>query len=433
MDLELGRSFLLAFGVQELYSRWQNTQSLDIFMEVPVSRLPPEYLLPLIAAGRLPIAGIPHAAVIRPSDFSGDVSNHGLTSSAYSLVEYTSPNQRFGAELGLRADHFYLVGRDFDIQTVPALNPRTNLDFIILKNSGPIDALTATVGTGLFSSLNLANSLQSDSGIDDFEFKMNRSWTSVVGTKVDLEQGYSFNIEGYYKRVFDRAYSMTDATASTTITPTYAFDGVGNVWGFDLQLQKMESRYWDGWISYSFNWAKYHDPGRNVTSDSDSENIWYYPSFHRFHNFNLVLNIKPVKHFNIAARFGFASGRLKSKVGETISPYPVQEIGADGLPVMENGKPVIIQKYRRDSWYDENERTTWSLPLDLKLSFFSFDRKNRVQTETYLGAENLLSLVYKAEANTSFNSYTGRMDTGGDSAVYELPIPMVSFGFKWSY
>jgi hypothetical protein len=141
-----------------------------------------------------------------------------------------------------------------------------------------------------------------------------------------------------------------------------------------------------------------------------------------------------VRWFNIAGRFGFASGRLKSRVGETIYPYPVQEIGADGIPVRdENGKPVIIQKYRRDSWYDENERTTWSLPLDLKLSFFSFDRKNRVQTETYLGAENLLSLVYRAEANTSFNAYTGKMDTGGDSAVYELPIPMVSFGFKWSY
>jgi len=94
---------------------------------------------------------------------------------------------------------------------------------------------------------------------------------------------------------------------------------------------------------------------------------------------------------------------------------------------------VVIQRYRRDSVYDENERTTWSLPLDLKFSFFSFDRKGRVQTEIYLGAENLLSLVYRAEANTSFNSYTGRMDTGGDSAVYELPIPMVSFGFKWSY
>ncbi|MDR2052891.1 MAG: hypothetical protein LBP80_05710, partial [Treponema sp.] len=77
--------------------------------------------------------------------------------------------------------------------------------------------------------------------------------------------------------------------------------------------------------------------------------------------------------------------------------------------------------------------TTWSLPLDLKVSFFMFDRKGRVRTEIYLGAENILSLFYNAEANATFNQYTGRVDTGANSATYELPIPMISFGFKWSY
>jgi len=53
--------------------------------------------------------------------------------------------------------------------------------------------------------------------------------------------------------------------------------------------------------------------------------------------------------------------------------------------------------------------------------------------EIYAAAENLLSLVYHPAGNTSFNEYTGREDTGGGSGIFNLSIPLVSFGFKWRY
>jgi hypothetical protein len=439
LDWDLGRGFLAAAGAQELYSLWKQREDIDLFLETPIASLPPA-IKGLLPDSLFPIKNIPSAALIRPMGYQGDVRNQGFTTSGYGLVEYTSPNQRFGTELGLRVDHLYFLGRDFSVQTLPALNPRLNIDFGILENRGVIDSLTVTAGTGLFSSINETISfIEKNSGIDDFDMKMNRSWTSVIGTKVDFEQGYSFNIEGYYKRVFDRAYVSADTTASNTIIRTFAFDGVGNVWGFDLQLKKFEARHWDGWISYSFNWAKYMDPqegdqGLSMGSTESMDSRWYYPSFHRFHNFNLVLNIKPVRLLNIAVRFGFASGRVTNKVSDEIYPYPVQEVDENYQPVVdESGNPVIIQKYRRDSWYDENERTAWSLPLDVKVSFFLFDYKGRVQTEIYIGAENLLAMIYRPQGNTSFNAYTGTVDTGSNSASYGLPIPMVSFGFKWSY
>jgi hypothetical protein len=427
LDWDLGRGLLAAAGVQELYSWWNQRQDARIFLETPLADLPPGIINPPDA---VLINGIPNAALIRPVEYAGDVRNQGFTTSGYGLLEYAAPNQRFGAELGLRVDHLYFLGRDFSIQTTPALNPRLNLDFSVLKNRGVIDSLTITAGTGLFSSINESITfIEKNSGIDDYDMKMNRSWTSLIGTKIDLEPGYSLSVEGYYKRVFDRAYRTADTTSSNRITPSYFFDGEGNVWGFDLQLQKFESRYWDGWISYSFNWAKYRDP-----HNGDRGDLWYYPSYHRFHNFNLVLNIKPSRRFNTAVRFGFASGRIVSKVGEEIYSYPVQEVGENYQPVLENGKPVIIQKYRRDSWYDENERSVWALPLDVKFSFFRFDPKGRVQTEIYLGAENLLAPILAAGSRAStFNEYTGRVDTGSDAASYGLPIPMVSAGFKWSY
>jgi hypothetical protein len=139
-----------------------------------------------------------------------------------------------------------------------------------------------------------------------------------------------------------------------------------------------------------------------------------------------VLNIKPLRWFNVSTRFGFASGQPRNKVSDVIESYPALVLG-------ENGLPVIMQKYDRESWYDENERTSWSLPFDIKLSFFRFDAKGRVTTEIYLAAENLSSLFYKPMNRTTFNEYTGKEDSGGSQGGFDLPIPMVSFGFKWRY
>ena len=99
----------------------------------------------------------------------------------------------------------------------------------------------------------------------------------------------------------------------------------------------------------------------------------------------------------------------------------------------ENGDPVIIKKYRRDSAYDINDRTPWELPLDIKLSFFPINRKGRASMEIYLAAENLLSLVYRPAEPVSFNEYTGVVETGGGLDLFDMAIPMVSFGFKWRY
>ena len=436
-DYDLGNGFITAFGVQELYSLWVQKGDIGLgFLEAEISKIPPD------VAGELPaelqaliayLDRIPNLAIIMPSGYLLDVRNRGFTTSGYGLLEYSSPNQRFGAELGLRLDHLYFFGNKIRTQTAPALNPRFNFDINLLKNRGYLDSLDITVGTGLFSSINsLLSFMDVNFGNSGDKIKFNRSWTSVIGLKLDAAQGYSFNIEGYYKRVFDRAYITADTVSGDNIIPTFHFDGVGNVWGFDFQLQKLESRYWDGWISYSFNWSRYMDPkgggeGVNMGSVDSLGEQWYWPSFHRFHNCNIVLNFKPLQWFNASVRFGFASGQPRNKVSDTIEPYPV-------LVLDENNAPVIIQKYRRESWYDEKERSSWSLPLDVKFSFYLSNRKGRAATEIYLAGENLLSLVYKPEGNTRFNDYTGKEDTAGSGTTgFDLPIPMVSFGFKWRY
>ncbi|GHV51320.1 hypothetical protein AGMMS49579_06410 [Spirochaetia bacterium] len=452
MDWDLGKGFLIAAGVQELYTNWKQYEDVGLFMESPlwelVNGVP--VLITDLKYDQLDVYGIPLASVIWPFHKIVDVNNHGLFSSAYALMEYTTPNQFFGTEVGIRMDHLYFAGKGFSVPTDPIWSPRVNFDFNILKNkdlfgiSNFLESFSVTVGTGLFSSMN-ENISFIEEGNDGLEnLKLNRSWTSIIGTKFDFAGGFSFNIEGYYKQVFNRAHIMADITfdSADSVNVKWGFDGEGRIWGFDLQLQKLASRYIDGWISYTFTNAQYYEPTEGEFGDSGGGNDWYYPSFHRFHNFNLVLNIKPVKQFSIALRFGFASGQPTTKIVDegTVVPYPVQQADWDEatqkyVPRLdENGNRVIIQKFRRTGVVREESRDPWSFPLDLKFSFFVFDKKGKVQTEIYLGAENLLSLVYKPqETGTTFNEYTGKEDMGSDSASYDLPIPMVSFGFKWSY
>jgi hypothetical protein len=410
-DWDLDKGFLFSAGIQELYARYELEEHDRAMIEGESST-------PLPDSG-----GNPHPSYISyPADYTNSSANQSLTTSAYTLLEYTSPKKRFGGELGLRLDHLYFIGKDFTLQTVPALNPRLNFDWNIVQNRGVFDAVTFTVGTGLFSSItDNISSIQSSDGIGDLELKQNRSWTSIAGIKFDFP-GYSVNLEGYYKYAFDRAYStLVSDSVQQAITIDRRFDGEGRIWGIDLMLQKTSSRYWDGWISYSFNWAQYRNPS-STTYTAD----WFYPEFHRFHNLNLVLTIKPFAFLNFTTRLGFASGAPKTVAGE-ITSYPVTVLDEAGMPV------DIIEKYKRSSAYSGTERDGFALTWDIKASFFTHSKAGRGRMEFYIAVENILAMLETRQRNTSFNPYTGKEDQGSNTASYQLPIPMPSIGFKWTY
>jgi hypothetical protein len=427
-DWELGDGLLAAYGVQEMFTNYNDTMKFQGRMESFYNGLSAadqqnvkEQLDPLGVSQSF----YDQLIVNYLTTYSSTVDNKLFSTSAYTMVEYNSPGKRFGSELGLRLDHFYLLGEGFSVSTTPVLNPRLNLDFNVFKNRGFVESFDFSVGTGLFSSINDMVAL-ADERYDLEGAKPGRSWTSVLGTNIAFPGGLSLNIEGYYKYIFDRAY-VPIAVDSSGMQPMPYLDGEGRIWGIDLMLQKLQSRYWDGWLSYSFNWAKYRDPHGADTglsfSGGNRDDDWYFPSYHRFHNLNLVLNIKPIPRINIYTRFGIASGTQLAKIIGPITSYPVYVLG-------EN---MFIEKYQRATVADENNRTTPSFPLDLKFSILGDNEAGKSRYEVYVALENALALLYTAQGNTTFNTYTGKEDTGSDSASYELPIPIPSFGFKLNY
>lgn len=388
-DWDLGRALpglLFAAGAHERYSNWSfNREDSD--------------------PGAARIAASSSSASPDPAV---DARSDAFFSSAYTLLEYLTPGRKFGAELGLRFDHQFLLGEDdLSLSTAPVFSPRLNLDFLVLEKRGPVEAWNMTAGTGLFSATdpNLRY-LEKNKINDDFVLKPVRSWTNLIGTAVDFSFGLRFSVEGYYKLLFDRTVADRISTNETV----YQFDGEGRVWGFDLLLQKTESRYWDGWISYSWNDVQYRDIAG-----------WYYPLFHRFHTLNLVLNIKPLERFHIAAHLGFASGKLTRTI-KSVSTASAP--AADGQLIN-----LYIPVYA-----DEPERTGFSLPLDIKFSWYLYKPNSKVRTEIYLGVENLLGPLLPSIKSAVINPYTGAEETAGGMAVMtELAIPLPSFGVKWSY
>ncbi|GHV77281.1 hypothetical protein AGMMS49942_21020 [Spirochaetia bacterium] len=373
--------FLFAAGAHERYSRW----SLDREDSDPA------------AARASPTA----------ADSAMSVRNDGFFTSAYSLMEYLTPGRRFGAELGLRIDHLALVGGgedDFSPPTLPAFSPRLTLDFNVMKHRGVLDSLDVTLGTGLFAAADTALHYLTKRQVPaDFTLKPSQSWTSLAGVGADLSGGFRASIEGYFKLLSDRGYINDTETA-------YHFDGEGRIWGFDLLLQKTESRYWDGWISYSFNDARYRDP-----QQPDSAG-WYYPNFHRFHTLNLSLNIKPLPQFHITTHLGFTSGKLARTIQSVTT-------------TVVDGVTLYVPVYT-----DEPERTSFSLPLDIKFSWYPFKSGSRVRTEVYLGVENILGPLLPSVKTIVINPYTGAEETAGGMAVMrELAIPLPSLGVKWRF
>jgi len=464
-DWEISKNFLVASGLLEMFSftRSKGVQQMlyDSMFSWPCSCLvPPENIIYKQNTGKkpCPVCGqkapasgyitdetdinniiavfspypVPPGLIVgMPVEYSPDSRNHLLTTSAYALGEYSSDNNRVKAELGIRVDHFILFGDGFTLNSSAAFNPRLNLDFNVIRNIGFLNSFSISAGTGLFSSVDsTVYSAEKKYNLD--YIKPNRSWTSVIGFRFEFIGDLNLNIEGYYKYVFDRMYTQVD-TGSSDPAVNPRFDGIGHVWGIDVMLHKIQSRYWDGWISYSFNWAKYLDPGGAYggmgLSGGNRGDDWYFPYYHRFHNLNLVANYKPVPFINIYLRFGVASGIPLSRRDEA---------GPQSYPVLiyDKSSPqesYFIEKYRWQSFLDPDNRTTPSLPLDIKISFFGGSRNGKTRWEVYVAVENLLALVYTARGNTSFNQYTGQVDTGSSSANYEIPIPIPSFGFKISY
>ncbi len=351
-----------------------------------------------------------------------------INSFAYSGFQWDILPGELTADIGCRIDHSYFDGEGFSINTYPVLGPRFNLTYTRKNEKSFFQENTWSLGLGLFSKTPFETlALNSEMGIDDFDIAIPKTLMTILGWETKMPLGYRFRIETYYKHVYDRFYynSLFDELTGEEDILIHN-DGTANIYGFDLMLDRRTSRYFEGMLSYSFNYARYMDPEDDGIVDDDYvRGRWYYPEFHRFHTLNLLLNIKPYSWMTITTKAGFATGIPRKKYGEK-EMFKTEIENSDG-------STSIAELYTRRSFYSDTLRTWISLPLDLKISVHNYYKKSRIQWESYIAVEDILSPLIKKiapENNITTNQYTGKDKTEPSS---DFSFIMITMGSKISY
>jgi hypothetical protein len=368
---------------------------------------------------------------LKREKFSSDVEgNRVLNTSAFALWSHGLEDDPIQGELGLRAEHFYLWNGNFDLNTYPVLNPRLSVQWTPIRNTDRFDALTFSAGTGFFSMFPInAIAASEDFNIDDFDVGPNRAWYQVIGAEAKFPNDWTFKIEGYYKRYFNRLYMVEDNRAEDSLY--YAkTDGTGDALGFDFLIQKKNGRKLDGYLSYSFVWANYRNPmspmyAGQTTMSGEPLDASYYPAFHRFHSLNLILNWKPRPGMILTVKSSLATGKPKAKEGKVVA-YAATIDNPDGTK-------TVVERYARRDSYDDSLRTSVSCPVDARFALSGYYRHSKLKWEYYVGAEDIFVNLYRPKTNKQLDSFTGEEVSDSDSADFNIGMPMVSFGYKVSY
>ncbi len=353
--------------------------------------------------------------------------NRIFHSAAFALWSFGSEQSTLRGELGIRGEHFYLWNKGYDLKTMPVVNPRASINWTPIRNHGIIDSVTFSAGSGIFSQFPiLLTAMEDKYDIDDYELGPDQSWFHVAGIEAQFPQTWSFRIEGYFKHYLKRLYAVGYYNEQTGDTDIEADDnGKGYTAGFDLMLRKKQGRYFDGYLSYSFIYSRFKNPmdkrgDTTTTIDGDPLDEWYYPSFHRFHTLNLILNWRPSPGFTFTLTSSLATGSPRRQVGDI-----------EMTPTLFNGE--VVERYTRSSFYSDTLRTDISCPVNVRISFSNYYTNSKVRWEYYIGLEDIFVNLYKPESNSTFDPYTGEEVKDSDSADFNIGIPILSIGYKISY
>ena len=409
-DIQIPGGSTIAFGAEEVMSRSDVDDKMDMWIEQNIS-------------------GNPYPDFRRTEAGISSRGTNCLNSAGFLLWNFGGSTSVLSGEIGARVDHLYIWNSDdwFDLNTKPVFNPRASIQFTPWRNKGIFEKATFSAGSGIFSSVPLEMMMvEKKMNVDEDDVAPNRAVFAVLGTEVQLDGGWNCKLEGYYKHYLTRLYIVTDDRNPVDVKYIAKSDGEGYAYGFDFMLEKKAGGFADGYISYSFVNARYKNPfaplydGQTSTYD-DPLDEWYYPSFHRFNTLNIVANLHPTSHWTFTIKGTLATGTPKKDEGD-IYCYPVK---------LDDG--TVIQRYTRSSFYSDTLRTQISCPVDIRIGYKNKLGKTRGTWEWYVGAEDIFLNLYTPEGSRQFDRRTGEMSDQKTSADFNIGIPMISTGCKFSF
>lgn len=362
--------------------------------------------------------------------------NNILNTCAFALWDFGSDTSVLQGELGVRGEHFYLWNKDahFDLNNYPVVNPRANIIYTPFRNTGIFDSVSFSAGSGLYSALSQeASEIEKSAVTDIFTLTPNTAWTSVIGTDVSFSSGIHITLEGYYKHYLTRTYVYADERDGQNILYHAGNDGKGFATGADFMIEKSINGWIDGYISYSFLYARFYNPviaqyDSQTTTTGDPLGILYYPEYHRFHTVNAVLNFRLPKNCTITLTDSFATGNLMKQYIYKGDEYLAGTYKDPGL-----------NEYMYLTLYSDTLRSIPDWAMDIRFSKSGTFRNPKHTWEWYFGVENLFGLFYGNYKTSYMKELNGFYKSTGwtiGERGYTIDMglcPIPSFGVKMTF
>lgn len=167
------------------------------------------------------------------------------------------------------------------------------------------------------------------------------------GAEYDFGEGWTVDLQGYYKRLYGMVVSGRDGE------PVYTNDGQGKIHGVELLARKRLTDRFMGWVSYTYTVSR-----RKDNADAD----WRYFDQDQTHNFVVLASyiLGAQKDWRLGAKFQFTSGLPYTDIrsalynADTDSYIPVYDEQING----EREKPYHKLDIRIDKIWTFN---SWQL------------------------------------------------------------------------
>jgi hypothetical protein len=403
LDWQIAQGNLLSFGVESLLRNSTLSQSSNGWQTVYVGTTP-EFLNVI-------------------SDVSS-TGNNTLTSAVFGDYNFSFWSGLLSGEAGVRGNYTVVYNSDMTLLTRPSVDPRIRLVLTPVRNQGIFDSLSLVVGTGFFSQFPVDNPyIDTKYGISNYQVGPTLAWFNELGLDAVTKDGWKLDLDGYYKSYSNRFYAIQDSTTTPVATSTY-FDGAGYAYGVDVLIQK-NTRFWKGWLSYSYVITRLYNPAVPGSTDTDGDptGTWFFPGYNIQHTISLVLTLSPSSGFSFTTQAQIASGAPLPALGP-ITSYET---------TLPDG--TVVERFSRTSDYSDTLRSGWSFPVDVKASWHGYFSGSKVSWEFYLAVQDILAPFYVAAADgpAPFDPWTGTYLTGSQNASFNAGVPIPSVGISITY
>ncbi len=205
-------------------------------------------------------------------------------------------NKKVSLIYGFRADYW---GETKEFILSPRINMKYDLGY-----PGTISA-----GWGIYREFPM-NILQTAQGFGNPNLGSQEAIHYVLGWERKLLADHVVRIEGYYKHMDELIVNPdNEEDLIQAVADGKPFQNAGNGYAYGLELfwQKRPSKWFDGWLSYSYGYTRRHNPLNNTELTGNPK--WYYPRQDQRHTLCAVMNFDLGRKWMLSAKYQYHTGK----------------------------------------------------------------------------------------------------------------------------